>query len=436
MQSTPTGTPTISRSFADGSLIELVYDAESAETKLALRLPDGAQTLESRIEQPNGEVLVPYSPHNNLLTSGCVLLPAEIGEPCFKADLLSAIKAHIARYVGLSPLFEDLAAHYVLLSWVHDAFSDLGYLRFQGDFGSGKTRALMVVGSLCYKPIFASGASTVSPLFHLLHEFGGTLVLDEADLRFSDKTADLTKILNNGTVKGMPVLRTMTNRHRELNPQAFRVFGPKLIAMREHFEDDALESRFLTECMTAGQMRHAMPLHLPDSQKTEALALRGKLLRWRFDNRHTVLLDPARAIGSLSARSNQSALALLSLIDDPVLRDAVGTHLAIAETRGVNRRATLPHIAMVRVLAETFAVADAAPVKLADATAAYNADALASGECPLSVKAAGYLVRVKLGLQTMKSGGVYVIPAQEKAKVAELAKRYGLARDHGNGQTN
>jgi len=41
--------------------------------------------------------------------------------------------------------------------------------------------------------------------------------------------ADLVKIFNNGTVRGMPVLRTVINRHKEFNPQAFRVFGPKII---------------------------------------------------------------------------------------------------------------------------------------------------------------------------------------------------------------
>lgn len=48
-------------------------------------------------------------------------------------------------------------------------------------------------------------------MFHLLHEFGCTLVLDEADVRFSDTTADLVKILNIGTIKGLPVLRTIAN---------------------------------------------------------------------------------------------------------------------------------------------------------------------------------------------------------------------------------
>jgi len=420
--------PTISRVLADGTMIELVYDPATTQTRLARRLPDGETSLEDAIELSSVEVLVPYSPCNNLLTSGCVLLPSAIGEATDKADLLAGIKTHLSTYVNLSPLFMEIAAHYVLLSWVYDAFNELPYLRFQGEFGTGKTRALLAIGSLCYKPIFASGASTVSPLFHLLHEFGGTLVLDEADLRFSDATADLTKILNNGTVKGMPVLRTMTNRHRELNPHAFTVFGPKLIAMREGFQDEALESRFLTENTSVTRMRSNIPIHLPDGMKAEALDLRNRLLRWRFENRNHVGVDPVRAIDSLSPRSNQTALALLSLMDDAVLRESVGTHLAMAEARGATRRAALPHIAMAGVLHRRFE-ANTAYITLADAVADYNALALANGEGPLTHKGAGYLIRAKLGLATTKTRGIYVVPAHEKTKIAELAQRYGVGCD-------
>jgi hypothetical protein len=242
-------------------------------------------------------------------------------------------------------------------------------------------------------------------------------------------TADLTKILNNGTVKGMPVLRTMTNRHRELNPKAFRVFGPKLIAMREGFQDEALESRFLTADTTVRSMRPGIPIHLPDSQKTEALALRNKLLRWRFDNRTRIAVNPARAISGLSPRGNQSALALLSLIDDNSLRDAIGTHLATTEALGVNRRAALPHVAMVGVLLRCFGHNPTSPVTIAKAVADFNAQAIRSNGCPLSSKAAGYLIRVKLGLTTTKSNGIFLIPTHERPKVVELASRYGLVID-------
>ena len=418
-------TPTISRVLPDGTMIELLYDADNATTSFAVCPPSGTPTLESQINLSTKECLVPYAPGNNLLTSGCVLLPSAVTSFGDKQLLLAEIKKFIHRFVDLTPLFEEIAAHYVLLSWVHDAFNELGYLRVRGAWGSGKTRFLLTVGSLCYKPFFASGASTVSPIFHILHEFGGTLVLDEADLRFSDATADLTKILNNGNMKGLPVLRTMTNRQRELNPQAFKVFGPKLIAMRGSFADEALESRFLTEETGHHLLRSDIDIHLTDTLKVEALELRNKLLAWRFHARGDVGIDASRLVDGLSPRGNQTALALLSLVDDPVVCSEIADHLVTAEARAAARRATLPHVAMVGVLQRQFAVPDASTIKLGDATAAFNQAASIRGEHPITPKAAGHIIRHKLGLRTQKSNGVYVITQSEKPAIAELAKRYG-----------
>ena len=155
--------------------------------------------------------------------------------------------------------FEKVATYYVLLTWLYDAFNELPYLRLRGDYGSGKTRALLILGSLCYKGFFASGASTVSPIFHTLDAFRGTLIFDEADFRFSDEKAEIVKILNNGNVRGLPVLRTMMNRQREFNPQAFHVFGPKIVATRGSYDDKGLESRFHNrrDGLAAAALRHS-----------------------------------------------------------------------------------------------------------------------------------------------------------------------------------
>jgi len=92
-----------------------------------------------------------------------VLLPSEPEEYGSEEQLLAEIQSFIHRYVDVSSLFEKIASYYVLFSWVYDRFNELPYLRLRGDPGSGKTRVLLMVGSLCYKPIFASDASTVSP---------------------------------------------------------------------------------------------------------------------------------------------------------------------------------------------------------------------------------------------------------------------------------
>lgn len=420
--------PTISRRLPDGTLIELLYRPEVEATSLAIRTPDGAVRIDPELALAGGERLVPYSAGNNLIATGCVRLPSDVGDYGGKQALLDDIRLFLGRYVDIGALDEDLAAHYVLLSWVSDAFNEVPYLRFQGAFGAGKTRALLVIGSLCYKPFFASGASTVSPIFHILDTVGGTLVLDEADLRFSDATADLTKILNNGSTKGLPVLRTMTNRNRELHPQAFRVFGPKLVAMRGSFADEALESRFITVRMDRAQPRRGIPLSLPDAMEDEALALRNRLLAWRFAQCHQVQIDPARVIAGLSPRGNQLALPLLAIIDDENLRRAIGTMLLGREAAAAEIRAAEPEVRMARILVEMAEASTAPSLPVADLTEAYNAERIGSGP-PLTAKAAGEIVRRKLGLKTMKSGGVYVIPADQWDRIRALADRYGIASD-------
>ena len=225
--------PTVSRVDGD-TLIELVYDREKRKTALAVSRFGGLWNIEQEVKIGTGETLVPYAANNNLIANECVLLPSTPVDYGFKDELLGDIRAFLHRYVDLSPLFEQIAAYYVLLTWVHDAFGELPYLRLRGDYGTGKTRGLLAIGSLCYKSFFASGASTVSPIFHTLDAFGGTLVLDEADMPFSDAKAELVKILNNGTVKGMPVLRSVVNRHKEFNPT------PSSVRPQDHRDPRAL----------------------------------------------------------------------------------------------------------------------------------------------------------------------------------------------------
>jgi len=418
--------PTISRVLTDGTLVELVFDPSAQMTGLAIAAPNAQPRVERALVLPSGERLVPYAAENNLITSECVLLPSAVGEFIGKAELVERVRAFIHQYVDLSATFEAIAAHYVLLSWVYDAFTDLPYLRFRGDYGTGKTRALLVLGSLAYKGFFASGASTVSPIFHIQDAFQGTLILDEADLRFSDAAAQLTKILNNGSTNGLPVLRTMTNRNRELNPQAFRVFGPKIVAMREHFSDLALESRFITMETSGRTLRADVPIHLPESFKAEALALRNQLLAWRFHSRFSVGPDSSRMAHGVAPRYRQSSLALLSLVDDPALRDEIARELAGEEARVLNERADTLEAAMLGALLEAFDTTAGPHAGIGEVAERFNAAAADELGRPMTNKWVGGFIRKRLRLPTIKTNGVYAVPTSERARVKALAERFGV----------
>src|SRR5580700_9569951 len=235
--------PAVSRRLPGGGLVELIYESDTGRTAFAV-FRDGHVSVDSSLATETGERLIPVPATNNLIKHGALLLPDKPEPYGSTGELIVAIQEYLFRYVDLSERFQRIASYYILLTWVYDAFNELPYLRLRGDFGSGKTRALIVIGSLCYKTFFASGASTVSPIFHTLDTFRGTLIFDEADFRFSDEKSELVKIFNNGNAKGFPVLRTAVTVKREFDPRAFNVFGPKIVAMRRSFEDHALESRF------------------------------------------------------------------------------------------------------------------------------------------------------------------------------------------------
>jgi hypothetical protein len=192
------------------------------------------------------------------------------------------IKDFIHRYLELPANFEDISSLYVLLTWVYEFSPTMPYLRVIGDWGSGKTRFLQVVGDICFRPIFASGATTPAPVFRILEQYRGTLVLDEADFKDSAAWTEIVKLLNNGYRPGMPVLRA-DKEDGKWYPRSYQVFGPKLISTRFPFHDEALESR----CLTAEMLplsRDDIPRVLPPTFDTEVNDLRAKLLTFRLAN--------------------------------------------------------------------------------------------------------------------------------------------------------
>jgi hypothetical protein len=417
--------PTASAILDDGTIVEMVYKPELRRTLLAI-FSAGRWALRDGIDLGDDARLVPFSPQNNLVKNNVVLLPSGPGIYGSEAKLVSAVRQFIHRYVDLDPTFEQVATYYVLLSWLYDAFNELPYLRLRGDYGSGKTRALLTIGSLCYRGFFASGASTVSPIFHTLDAFRGTLVFDEADFRFSDEKAEVVKILNNGNVRGMPVLRTMMNRQREFNPQAFHVFGPKIVATRGSYDDRGLESRFLTEEMGSRQLRSDIPINLPEGFADEARELRNKLLLYRFHRRAEVKLDDTLVDPTLEPRFNQILLPLLSIVQDEALR---------AEMRNMGRQAQLGLVAerglqveaqVLEVLIDLMSDTKHPVIPVAEVVGELIERYGDEYERPITNRWVGGILRKRLNISTYKSHGVFVVPVAARAKIEMMCARYGV----------
>ena len=401
-------------------MVETVFDPEERET--AFLVADGA-TIERTAEWQYGGVrLRPVRATNNLVRHNAIRFPSEAASFDTVEELLTEIDGYIAKYVSLSLEARHLATGYVLLSWVYDAFNELPYLRFRGDYGTGKTRALLTIGSISYKPFFASGASTVSPIFHTLDTFRGTLIFDEADFRFSDEKAELVKILNNGNAKGFPVLRTRRTEKREFDPQAFVVYGPKIVGMRTTYDDRALESRFLSIDMPAGK-GSGVPINLPGEQETDALVIRNKLLMYRFRYRHEVTLDTNLADPSFEARTNQILLPLLSVVPGDQMRNSIRKLAGARESQLASERGLTPEGQVLEILHRLNT--DRLPLKAI--VAAFIAEYAADYQRPVTSRYIGSLLR-RLGLNLYKSQGIFVLAPGQANAVAALCARYGVSK--------
>ena len=234
-------------------------------------------------------------------------------------------------------------------------------------------------------------------------------------------------MLNNGNVKGLPVLRSMQNRDKEFNPRAFRVFGPKIVAMRGTFEDAALESRFLTEEMGLKPVRADISIPLPNTLHEEALALRNRLLHYRFCQLFSTKPDMTALLEGVEPRINQIALPLLSLVDEPEVRTDIRARLLRDQMERASARRETLEAKLVAAICQAMAGAKTSEIGVSAIAEIFNS--VNGGEYgrPVSQKWIGHELRTRLRLTTQKSHGVYVVPIAEKPRIDALAARYNYA---------
>jgi len=235
------------------------------------------------------------------------------------------------------------------------------------------------------------------------------------------------KILNNGNVRGLPVLRTMMNNQREFNPRAFQVFGPKIVATRGSYDDKGLESRFITEEMGSRKLRSDIPINLPETFKNEARELRNKLLLYRFHRRFDVKLDASLADPKLEPRLNQILLPLLSVVADENLRTDLRSIALEAQLGLVAERGLLVEAQVLEVLAELMAASERPVIPVADVATGLIERYGTEYDRPITNRWVGGILRKRLNIHTYKSHGVYAVPMDERSKIELLCDRYGVS---------
>lgn len=416
----------ISGRLVDGALVETIHLRRQKKTIFCVS-QNGLWHTQEQLEIDEKES-IPFSAKNNLIKHKVILLPDEPVDYGTEEELIKRIQAFIHKYVHVSPLFEQLSSYYVLLTWIYDCFHELPYLRLKGDPGCGKTRFLLTVGSLCYKPIFASGASTVSPLFRMLDTIRGTLIMDEGDFRYTDERSEIIKILNNGNARGFPVLRSEVTPWGEYNPHAFYVYGPKLVATRKSFDDPALETRCITEEMGVEKLRDDIPINLTDEHEEEATHLRNMLLMFRFKMFGKIELDEEIERLDVEPRLKQVLRPLFSVIKDPAIREELIQLMGEYEEGMATYRGMQIEAQVLEVISEIKKQGDL-PLSIPEIASWFSDRYGDQYDNKVTVRTIGKIIRETLQLKPKKTGGTYVIPVSEYPKLEWLFEKYSVNGD-------
>ena len=243
---------------------------------------------------------------DELLEKGAVILPDTAIDYNTIDELELEIDCFIKTWLDVSDEFRQKSTWYILLTWVIDKLHTIPYLRALGDYGTGKTRYLDVIGGLCYKPMYVGGAVRSAPIYRVIDKWRGTAIFDEFTLKKSDETEDIIQILNNGYQRGKPVLRCADGGNYD-KVKVFDPFGAKLLATRDNFKDTALESRCITEIMKM-TTRSDLPVDFTSHFYEKRQELQNKLLMYRFKNWESINPDESIKIdfGNILPRIKQS----------------------------------------------------------------------------------------------------------------------------------
>jgi len=402
--------------FPNGNIAEMVYSSEK-EGRFAYVDPETNNLIYADKIETEKCIYQPYEA--DFLSSKAVLLPSEAKDYGTEEILIEAIRQHIHKYLDIDPVYEKLCTYFVLFTYLYDRFHITPYLRFTGESGCGKSTALKTIGEICYKPIFCAGAITSAPIFRFIDLFQGTLVLDEFNLNSSSMNEEIIQILNAGYMAGVNVLRCEVGKNK-IVPRAFNCYGPKLIATRESFQDDALESRCLTIVLRE-RKRDINLVPSPEEFSRDTQNLRDKLLLFRLHNFNKVELKNDLAEEAIEDRLNQIIIPVLSIIKNEYDRGIIVEFMRETNRRIREDRSTAIDYEVLKFLNELRNGED--KVKLSAIAVKINEKALSDRE-KVTERKIGYIIKERFRLRKKREAdGTYAFITTEQLTI--LNRRYG-----------
>jgi len=310
-------------------LAEQVWDGKTAPVYIVRHFDDDQFKTEVEISlgeaDDRGREIIYRPVYNEHLLTGMVTVPQKAVKTNFD-ELIQETFDYLGQTEFFDPCGKEeqvrLTGLIVMGSWFLDrmipntAIPVAGFGRFapiipiRGPSETGKNRLANMFRFLSYRPFFVESTHRIPSLFRPLSLWKGTLIMDEADFYKTGPQADITQFLN-CRATGTPISRQNPDKVSE--SQVFESFGITILTQRQHFDDNATESRsvpFYTE-----RTSHKIPTIELDEVVEWGLRLQNKLLYLRLMYWNRFKIDKRYWVSGISDhRLNSALLPTVSLI--------------------------------------------------------------------------------------------------------------------------
>jgi len=405
---------------SDGAIAEMIEDPQDATRTVFALYRDQSISYRDRIEE-GSRIFVPLPRANEIVK---YVRLAQGAEPYGKIqDLGSEVGLILRACLDLDASALTLLTAFAVSTWLQENAPIAPYLALVGPPGSGKTTALRVLNSLCYRGLLTGDISSAA-FYDICHQIRPTLLIDETIT--AGRPRELIHLLKVSSTPDAVSLRRGSAR---------LAYGPKVFAWLELPNDAALNSRCLIVPMHRTSNAQLKPLCDPQVLRWVKMT-RKHLLQFRLECIKSPTVPPIPTDVRLSGRP----LDLYRAVAVPFVHDEF-TRRRLAELISQQQREHQIHIlsspqeSLFRVL--DFCIHQGSPhvnFDMKSLTALVNNDLLDRGEAHrMNERKLGSLLTSLSFTDRARTNAGYVLYLnfKDRVRIHENIRDYALEKISG-----
>jgi hypothetical protein len=197
-------------------------------------------------------------------------------------ELFWKVRSEIDMFIDVEPIWKDILAVCVLLSYHQEKFQTVPYIFLYGDNESGKSTVLQILKSLCYRPMYGVTIPSAD-LYGYLEDSDSIGVILEDEVQGIEDDTDKIKIYKAGYKQGAVVPRMIMTEHDRII-KYYQTFCFKVCASEQIPRVKGFRERFIEVPMVEGYpQKEWADVTKEDLERLREL--RNTLLEWRMSAR-------------------------------------------------------------------------------------------------------------------------------------------------------